>query len=110
MHIYKDILTGSKLDHLAQSGLARRCDVTNQGFNFAQQVWDTGGQERYRPVLTTCYRNAHGIIVVYDVTNEKSFTNLSQWMTEVDEFAKSDLPKMLVKSYTTHWPDPLTFV
>ncbi len=60
------------------------------------QVWDTGGQERYRPVLTTCYRNAHGIIIVYDVTNEKSFANLNQWMTEVAEFAKPDLPKMLV--------------
>ena len=64
--------------------------------NFQFKVWDTGGQERYRPVLTTCYRNAHGIIIVYDVTNEKSFTNLNQWMTEVAEFAKPDLPKMLV--------------
>jgi hypothetical protein len=33
---------------------------------------------------------------VYDVTNEKSFANLNQWMTEVAEFAKPDLPKMLV--------------
>ena len=52
-------------------------------------------------MLTTCYRNAHGIIIVYDVTNEKSFANLKQWMAEVDEFAKPDLPKMLVKNLTT---------
>jgi GTPase SAR1 family protein len=43
------------------------------------------------------YRNAHGIIIVYDVTNEKSFTNLNQWMAEVEEFAKPELPKMLVQ-------------
>ena len=49
-------------------------------------------------MLTTCYRNAHGIIIVYDVTNEKSFANLNQWMAEVAEFAKPDLPKMLVKN------------
>ena len=51
-------------------------------------------------MLTTCYRNAHGIIIVYDVTNEKSFANLNQWMAEVAEFAKPDLPKMLVKNAT----------
>ena len=49
-------------------------------------------------MLTTCYRNANGIIVVYDVTNEKTFTNLNQWMAEVEEFAKPDVPKMLVSS------------
>ena len=48
-------------------------------------------------MLTTCYRNANGIIVVYDVTNEKTFTNLNQWMAEVEEFAKPDVPKMLVR-------------
>ena len=47
------------------------------------QVWDTGGQQRYRPVLSTCYRNAHGVIMVFDVTNEQSFLNLPQWLKEV---------------------------
>lgn len=42
------------------------------------KVWDTGGQERYRPVLSSCYKNAHGVIIVFDVTNEKSFANLKQ--------------------------------
>lgn len=70
--------------------------VQVDGRSIKLQVWDTGGQERYRPVLTTCYRNAHGIIIVFDVTNEKSFANLTQWMVEVDEFAKPDLPKILV--------------
>ena len=49
-------------------------------------MWDTGGQQRYRPVLSTCYRNAHGVIIVFDVTNEKSFANLKQWLVEVEEF------------------------
>ena len=33
------------------------------------QVWDTGGQQRYRPVLASCYRGALGVIIVFDVTN-----------------------------------------
>lgn len=65
------------------------------------QVWDTGGQQRYRPVLSTCYRNAVGIIVVFDVTNKKSFDNLGQWMAEVSEFSsslgkKEATPKLLL--------------
>jgi Ras-related protein Rab-1A len=65
------------------------------------QIWDTGGQQRYRPVLSTCYRNAVGVVVVYDVTNKKSFTNLKQWMLEVDEFAstmamRESTPKLLI--------------
>lgn len=62
------------------------------------QVWDTGGQQRYRPVLSSCYRNVHGIIMVFDVTNVKSFANLPQWIKEVKEFAPNQggVPKLLI--------------
>merc|ERR1719419_2184910 len=61
------------------------------------QVWDTGGQQRYRPILASCYRGALGVIIVFDVTNKMSFQNIKQWMVEVDEFAtESNLPRILV--------------
>jgi len=61
------------------------------------QVWDTGGQQRYRPVLASCYRGALGVIIVFDVTNKISFKNIKQWMVEIEEFApNSNIPKMLV--------------
>jgi len=61
------------------------------------QVWDTGGQQRYRPILASCYRNAVGVIIVYDVTNRKSFANIKQWVVEVDEFcAGSNITRILV--------------
>ena len=62
------------------------------------QIWDTGGQQRYRPVLSTCYRSAHGVIVVFDVTNAQSFANLQQWLDEITEFGNktSPPPKVLV--------------
>jgi len=71
----------------------------SEGHSCKLQVWDTGGQQRYRPVLSTCYRNAHGVIVVFDVTNAVSFANLQQWIDEIAEFAdktKSPPPKLLV--------------
>jgi len=61
------------------------------------QVWDTGGQQRYRPVLASCYRGALGVIIVFDVTNRSSFDNIKQWIVEVEEFSHSSgIPRILV--------------
>ena len=42
------------------------------------QIWDTAGQERFRTITSSYYRGAHGIIVVYDVTDRDSFSNVKQ--------------------------------
>ena len=45
------------------------------------QIWDTAGQERFRTITSSYYRGAHGIIVVYDVTDRDSFSNVKQVRT-----------------------------
>lgn len=43
------------------------------------QIWDTAGQERFRTITTAYYRGAMGILLVYDVTDERSFNSESGW-------------------------------
>jgi small GTP-binding protein len=40
------------------------------------QIWDTAGQERFRTITSAYYKNAHGIIIVFDLLNQKSFDDL----------------------------------
>ena len=48
------------------------------------KVWDTAGQERYKSLTNAFFRNAQGIILVYDVNNLESFENLKYWLQSIN--------------------------
>jgi Ras-related protein Rab-1A len=58
--------------------------------------WDTAGQERFRTITSSYYRGAHGIIIVYDITDRESFDNVKQWLNEIDKYACENVNKLLV--------------
>ncbi|KAM9814412.1 ras-related protein Rab-8B-like isoform 2-T2 [Syngnathus typhle] len=60
------------------------------------QIWDTAGQERFRTITTAYYRGAMGIMLVYDISNEKSFENIKNWIRNIEEHASSDVEKMVL--------------
>ena len=70
--------------------------VMMDGRQVALQVWDTAGQERFRALTTSYYRGAHGVIVVYDVTEQASFDHLEQWMKDVDLYSGEEVTKLLI--------------
>ena len=60
------------------------------------QIWDTAGQERFRTITTAYYRGAMGILLVYDVSDEKSFENVRGWMRNIEQHASSSVNKILI--------------
>ncbi|EPS71971.1 hypothetical protein M569_02786, partial [Genlisea aurea] len=70
--------------------------VELDGKTIKLQIWDTAGQERFRTITSSYYRGAHGIIIVYDVTEKESFNNVKQWLNEIDRYANDSVCKLLV--------------
>jgi len=60
------------------------------------QIWDTAGQERFRTITQAYYRGAMGILLVYDVTDEKSFSNIRSWMRNIEQHANTEVVKVLL--------------
>jgi len=67
-----------------------------EGKTIKLQIWDTAGQERFRTITSSYYRGAHGIIVVYDVTEVESYNNIKQWLHEIDRYACEGVNRLLV--------------
>uniref|UniRef100_A0A3B4B4W7 small monomeric GTPase n=1 Tax=Periophthalmus magnuspinnatus TaxID=409849 RepID=A0A3B4B4W7_9GOBI len=63
---------------------------------FVFQIWDTAGQERFRSVTHAYYRDAHALLLLYDITSKSSFDNIRAWLTEIHEYAQSDVVIMLL--------------
>jgi len=56
------------------------------------QMWDTAGQDRFRTLTCNYYRGAHGILIVYDITDRETFDDVKKWMDEVNEFTNPANP------------------
>ncbi|XP_007553291.1 ras and EF-hand domain-containing protein homolog [Poecilia latipinna] len=74
--------------------------ITVDNSQVALQLWDTAGQERYRSITKQFFRKADGVIVMYDVTAEQSFTAVRQWLTSVKEGTGGEIPIMLLGNKT----------
>ncbi|XP_074660668.1 ras and EF-hand domain-containing protein homolog isoform X2 [Tubulanus polymorphus] len=66
----------------------------------ALQLWDTAGQERFRSIAKSYFRRADGVLLLYDVTYERSFINVREWVEAVEEGSQKKIPIMMVGNKT----------
>ncbi|XP_052634540.1 ras and EF-hand domain-containing protein isoform X1 [Harpia harpyja] len=60
------------------------------------QLWDTAGQERFRSIAKSYFRRADGVLLLYDITCEKSFLNVREWVDMIEDATHENIPIMMV--------------
>ncbi|KAH3732993.1 ras protein [Pelomyxa schiedti] len=60
------------------------------GVDIRAQIWDTAGQEKFRNITGAYYRDATGIVLMFDVTNPESFGRVEEWLSEVARYTSSE--------------------
>ncbi|CAD5215890.1 unnamed protein product [Bursaphelenchus okinawaensis] len=85
-------------DHISTLGVDFKLQTIKLGRDKVRlELWDTAGMERYRTIYNSYYHSAHGIMCVYDLTNEKSFENLeTYWLREIRKYAPQNAVLLLV--------------
>ena len=59
------------------------------------KIWDTAGQERFRTLTQSFYKQAQGIIIVFDVTNGESFRNIHGWLESIRTHSAGNVAMIL---------------
>lgn len=72
---------------------SKRLEVRGDIVNL--QLWDVGGQERFRFMVENYLRGAHGALLLFDITSMKSFVNIDKWQQLLKKH-DSELPILLV--------------
>ena len=60
-------------------------ELLNNGKEVRLIIWDSGGQERFRSSIISTLRHVEEIIIVFDVTNRKSFDDIENWLEIIKE-------------------------
>ena len=60
------------------------------------QIWDTAGQERYKTITKSYIKGANGIILIYDITKEKTFEGIKNWIKQIKDTVSSRVCVALV--------------
>ena len=55
----------------------------HEGHKIKAQIWDTAGQEKYKAITGAYYKGSKGALVVYDITQKKTFENIEKWINDL---------------------------
>ena len=68
----------------------------DENLNINLNIWDTCGGERYKSITRQYFRNADGIILVYDIGNRESFDNIKKWVKDIEDNCNKDYVFFLI--------------
>lgn len=60
------------------------------------KIWDTAGQEQFKSLTRNFYKNSHGVLICYDVTNRKSFEKIQEWVDSIKDNSNTSIKMVLV--------------
>ena len=82
---------------LSTTGIDFQTKIIKQnGKTYNVNFYDTAGQERYRSLSLNLFKNTDGILLIYDVTEKKTFDAIPQWIEDIEENEGSNFPIILV--------------
>ena len=85
------------INYLATIGLENFTkDEIIDGKKVRIKIWDTAGQEKFQSLTKGFFRNAQGIMVVYDVTNSETYQNIKYWTQSIKTHLGSDIESIAV--------------
>ncbi|XP_040975826.1 ras-related protein Rab-44 isoform X2 [Aquila chrysaetos chrysaetos] len=67
---------------------------------FALRLWDSAGQERYHSMTKQFFRKADGVVLMYDITSEYSFSDVRYWLSCIQEGAEDGVAILLLGNKT----------
>ena len=56
-------------------------------------ITDTAGQERYKALTKSYYKNSDAALILYDITEEKTYDNIDSWIDSINESINTDKEK-----------------
>eukprot|EP00565_Helicotheca_tamesis_P009587 CAMPEP_0185727868 /NCGR_PEP_ID=MMETSP1171-20130828/3428_1 /TAXON_ID=374046 /ORGANISM="Helicotheca tamensis, Strain CCMP826" /LENGTH=200 /DNA_ID=CAMNT_0028396509 /DNA_START=64 /DNA_END=666 /DNA_ORIENTATION=- len=70
--------------------------IHEEGKRTKLMVWDTAGHERFRSITAAYYRGAHGILLVYNITDRDSFDHIKHWLSDINRYSSQHVCKVLI--------------
>ncbi|NWX64766.1 RAB44 protein, partial [Promerops cafer] len=67
---------------------------------FALRLWDSAGQERYHSMTKQFFRKADGVVLMYDITSQYSFSDVRYWLSCIQEGAEDGVAVLLLGNKT----------
>jgi small GTP-binding protein len=84
-------------NHISTIGVDYKIKLVNENNQLIKlQIWDTAGQDRFRCITKNYFRGSDGIMLIYDITNQMSFNNIRNWITQIKDSLGDDARITLV--------------